>query len=144
MYEAESNNFKLSIMGGDKNPRKRGDFSNLNYEKLCRWIAHMEISEEVKKECILLLKKYPHSALTSFVRNFQNVHLRLAQANARKKLRENMETETVQLGESGYVSMREKENVENEQKNADFEAENEKLPDLPKEENQTDFFPEAK
>lgn len=139
MHEAEFSKFSVSLIGEEGSPRKKGDFSNLTFEKLCAWINRMQISEEVKKECVLILKKYPHSALKSFVQNFQNVHLRIAQANARKKLREN--DGDVELGEEGYVGTR---------KNDDFDDKKEQeqaiegLLDLPKTESQTDFFPEVK
>ena len=133
MHEAEFSKFSISILGEDNNPRKTGDFSNLNYEKLCNWINRMEISTEVKKECLLILKKYPHSALKNFVKNFQNVHLRIAQANARKKISES----NVELGDDGYVAIRQKEQIVEPE---EFDA----LPDLPKKQEQTDFFPEVK
>lgn len=138
MHEAEFSKFSISLLGEDNNPRKRGDFSNLTFEKLCNWINRMEISDEVKKECILLLKKYPHSALKGFVNNFQNVHLRTAQANARKKIQS--EQDSMELGEKNYVGSKNSGQIEP----LIQEDESQDLPDLPKADQQTDFFPENK
>ena len=114
MLEAESTKFKLSLTNEGK-PNPRGDFSNINYEKLCRWISSMEITDEVKKECLLILKKYPHSALRGFVKN-----------------------EIVEIGENTKGFEEEKFN-ENHKAHEDEE----KLPDIPKTEEQTDFFPQT-
>jgi hypothetical protein len=133
MLEAESTKFKLSLTNEGK-PNPRGDFSNINYEKLCRWIGSMEITDEVKKECLLILKKYPHSALRGFVKNFQNVHLQ----NARNNVKKNRENEIVEIGENTKVFEEEKFN-ENHKAHEDEE----KLPDIPKTEEQTDFFPQS-
>lgn len=141
MHEAEFSKFSISILGEDNNPRKKGDFSNLTYEKLCNWINRMEISQEVKKECLLILKKYPHSALKSFVHNFQNVHLRIAQANARKNISE----KNIELGDSGYLSARQKEKIDSfEKENTTEEISNNVLPEIPNNKEQTDFFPNVK
>ena len=133
MNEAEFAKFSVSLMGDDGQSRKKGDFSNLNYKKLCRWIASMQISDEVKSECIKLLKKYPHSALKDFVRNFQNIHLRTAQLNAKKKQIES----TPELGDENYVPV-------SQEVNQDSKEKQDELPEIPKIEKQTDFFPEAK
>jgi hypothetical protein len=133
MLEAESTKFKLSLTNeGKGNPR--GDFSNINYEKLCRWISSMEITDEVKKECLLILKKYPHSALKGFIKNFQNVHLQ----NARNNVKKNRDNEIDEIGEDTKVFLNEEEKF-----NENHKQDEEKLPDIPKTEEQTDFFPQA-
>lgn len=133
MNEAEFAKFSVSLMGQEGQERKRGDFSNLNYKKLCRWISSMQISEDVKNECLKLLKKYPHSALKDFVKNFQNIHLRTAQANVRKKV----DSTKAELGDEDYVPLKDEESFRPEK-------ENEELPEVPKIDKQTDFFPETK
>jgi len=134
MLEAESAKFKLSLTN-EGNVKPRGDFSNINYEKLCKWISSMEMTEEVKKECLLILKKYPHSALKGFVKNFQNVHLRNAQANVRKNRNNDVVNEIGEEAEGIII----KEEIYEAHQSEDEE----KLSDIPKTEEQTDFFPQS-
>jgi hypothetical protein len=56
----------------------------LTLERVHSWIRRHDIEEPVVEELVLLVNKYPNSALSSFVKNF-DTHLGKARENATKR-----------------------------------------------------------
>jgi hypothetical protein len=83
MAEANRINLGVGVFGEDgKSP-----FFDipLTLGRVHNWIRRNEdIEESVKEELVLLVNKYPESALSSFVKNF-NIHLVKARENATKR-----------------------------------------------------------
>lgn len=83
MAEANRMNFGMGVIGEDG---RSPFFDNpLTLERVHNWIMKNEnIEESVREELVLLVNKYPNSALSSFVKNF-DTHLVKARENATKR-----------------------------------------------------------
>jgi len=83
MAEANRINLGVGVFGEDG---KSPFFDNpLTLERVHNWIRKNEdIEESVREELVLLVNKYPDSALSSFVKNF-DTHLTKARENAKKR-----------------------------------------------------------
>ena len=82
MPEANRINLGMGVIGEDG---KSAFFDKpLTLERVHNWIRRHDIEESVMEEAILLVNKYPNSALGSFVKNF-DIHLVKARENAQKR-----------------------------------------------------------
>ena len=82
MAEANRINLGVGVIGEDG---KSAFFDKpLTLERVHNWIRRHDIEESVAEEAILLVNKYPNSALSSFVKNF-DTHLNRARENAKKR-----------------------------------------------------------
>ena len=82
MPEANRINLGMGVIGEDG---KSTFFDKpLTLERVHNWIRRHDIEESVMEEAILLVNKYPNSALGSFVKNF-DIHLVKARENVKNR-----------------------------------------------------------
>ena len=83
MPEANRINLGMGVIGEDG---KSTFFDKpLTLDRVHNWIRKNEdIEESVREELVLLVNKYPNSALGSFVKNFDH-HLGKARENVKKR-----------------------------------------------------------
>jgi len=99
-HSAESMKFKVTQLKNDNDTEHSRDFRILSLDKILAWIDKKDYDETVKKELKRMIKSYPHSAYSTFGKNFQK-HLAAAQKAARK----NRPMFVGELGDSNYKKL---------------------------------------
>ena len=82
---AEANRINLGVGAFGEDGKSPFFDKPLILERVHNWIMRNEdVEESVREELVLLVNKYPNSALNSFVKNF-DTHLVKARENASKR-----------------------------------------------------------